>query len=44
MEVMVDKAADLAKLEPRQTVNLKTFVVSGFDVKAVGMYPVLNFH
>lgn len=37
MEVMVDKASDLAKLEPRQTVNLKTFIVSGFDVKSVGM-------
>lgn len=40
LEVLVDRASDLAKLEPRQTVNLKTFIVSGFDVKSVGMFVV----
>lgn len=40
IEVMVDKASDFAKLEPRETVNLKAFIVSGFDLISVGM----SFH
>lgn len=39
LEVMVDKASDFAKLEARETVNLKAFVVSGLDVQSLGMGP-----
>lgn len=42
LELMVDKASDFAKLEPRETVNLKAFIVSGFDVKSVGMFQLTN--
>lgn len=36
LELLVDKAADRINLSVREATYLKTFMVSGFDIKSVG--------
>lgn len=40
MELLVDAAADRLKLPVRQATYLKSFMVSGFDVKTCGMISI----
>lgn len=48
LELLVDKAADRIKLAVREATYLKTFVVSGFDIKSIGemsifLHEILTF-